>query len=295
MVKANITRVASGQERLYEFIRERYNVYLRRRAGASWPWTDDKILQQYRFCNVMRNLDKETVLLHENWLAPHTKDKDLWFACVVARLVNWWPTLRSIGYPVNWHTTNERFVDVIDARKAGGLKAFTGAYMVRADAHQTGSKAAYLADFVLEPMWRDRKHIRPREGDTLQAFHARLMLYRDMGNFMAGQVVADAKYFDTYLTLADDWSTWACSGPGSLRGLNRVRGREPNASWTKHGSWETAFHEEREAFLAMRHSNVPELSGQDFQNCLCEFDKYERVRLGQGKPRSLYSPPKEPT
>jgi hypothetical protein len=27
---------------------------------------------------------------------------------------------------------------------------------------------------------------------------------------------------------------------------------------------------------------------QDVQNCLCEFDKYERVKYGQGKPRSSY-------
>jgi hypothetical protein len=27
---------------------------------------------------------------------------------------------------------------------------------------------------------------------------------------------------------------------------------------------------------------------RDIEHSLCEFDKYERVRLGQGKPRSLY-------
>lgn len=30
------------------------------------------------------------------------------------------------------------------------------------------------------------------------------------------------------------------------------------------------------------------LDAQDLQNCLCEFDKYERVRMGQGRPRSRY-------
>jgi hypothetical protein len=32
------------------------------------------------------------------------------------------------------------------------------------------------------------------------------------------------------------------------------------------------------------------LTLMDTQNQLCEADKYERVRLGQGRPRSLYKP-----
>lgn len=30
------------------------------------------------------------------------------------------------------------------------------------------------------------------------------------------------------------------------------------------------------------------LCAQDIQNCLCEFDKYERVRLGEGAPKQRY-------
>jgi hypothetical protein len=36
---------------------------------------------------------------------------------------------------------------------------------------------------------------------------------------------------------------------------------------------------------------LPEpLHAQDLQNCLCEFDKYERARLGQGVPKQIYTP-----
>jgi len=33
---------------------------------------------------------------------------------------------------------------------------------------------------------------------------------------------------------------------------------------------------------------MPKIHMQDLQNCLCEFDKYERVRLGEGRPRNGY-------
>ena len=33
---------------------------------------------------------------------------------------------------------------------------------------------------------------------------------------------------------------------------------------------------------------VPKLEMREIEHCLCEFDKYERTRLGQGRPRSFY-------
>lgn len=281
-------------EALCEFIRKRHNIYRLRKAGEPWPWTSDPILQKYRFCNVYRNLDKETVLIHDNWLTPHREDPDVWFAMVVARLVNWWPTLESVGYPVPWPlSSKKRFVVGLDSIKALGLKVFTGAYMVRADAHKTGSKAAYLAEYVLDPMWRARDYIRPKDGDTLEEFHKRLMEYRDMGSFMAAQVVADVKYAEgAPLRAARDWKTWAAPGPGSLRGLNRVLGQPHDAPWPR-GRWESVFKLiHMEVAPRMQREGFPYITGQDLQNCLCEFDKMERVRLGQGKPRARYTPPR---
>ena len=159
----------------FNFIVERHTIYVRRERGDVAPWTTDRILQTYRFCNVYRNLDRQTKLIHENWLYPHAMDPDVWFAMCVARLVNWWPTLERIGYPVHWHTTNERFVNVIQGLISHGQKAFTGAYIVRADPHEDGGKAGHIADNVLEPLWRDRKNLRPRIGDTLAGYHARFM------------------------------------------------------------------------------------------------------------------------
>lgn len=273
--------------RLLDFVRERHRVYTRKAAGKPWPWTADPILQQYRFCNVYRNLDKESALIQSMWLAPHIDDKDAWFAMVVARLVNWWPTLEAVGYPVPWRPA--RFVAALDARKTAGQKVFTGAYMVRADPHATGSKAAYLAESVLSPLWVARSEVRPKSGDTLDAFHTRLTGYRDMGSFMAAQVVADVKYGSSHLAAAPDFNTWAASGPGSRRGLNRVLGLAVDQPWAE-PIW-------RETFTALHKRVTPQLTampyitGQDLQNCLCEFDKYERVRLGQGRPRSKYSQP----
>lgn len=268
------------------FINERHQVYNRKLRGLPWPWTKDPILQQYRFCNVYRNLDKETILLHTNWLSLGVGNE--WFASAVARLVNWWPSLEGIGYPAQpWDP--KRFVKVLDARRAAGQKVFTGAYMVRADAVIGGTKAAYLAEFVLSPLWSRRAYVAPKAGDTLDSFHKRLMEFRDMGSFMAAQVVADAKYFDPHLKAAADWGSWAASGPGSRRGLNRVLRKPVDSPWSEE-KWRIDFSDVLRIITPVLRERygLPAVTGQDLQNCLCEFDKYERVRLGQGTPRSKY-------
>ncbi len=276
-------------QELFEWIRKRHTIWWRRQQGYPKPWTDDPILQQYRFCNVYRELDTVTQWIARNWRHPHEQDIHLWFAMAVARLINWPETLEEIGYPVPWNP--KRFVQRMGARQQRKAKLFTGAYMIHADAVHSGTKAEYLAEGVLTPLWKDREQINPFGPNPctfLEEFHERLMKYRDMGSFMAAQVVADLKYVPP-LSLAPDWYTWAASGAGSERGLNRVLGLPVKNPWSEIG-WFGALHElHLEIEPLIREFEMPALHAQDLQNCLCEFDKYERVRLGEGRPRSLYA------
>ena len=89
---------------------------------------------------------------------------------------------------------------------------------------------------------------------------------------------------------ADDWGTWAVMGPGSKRGLNRVFERDKRTTWSgdsfkEHLGQLQKYIDRRVAAV----HDMPAIHAQDLQNCLCEFDKYERVRLGEGFPRSRYN------
>ena len=289
---------ADAMKRLVVWIHTREEVRKKKEAGKPPPWTTDEIIANWRFCCVRRNDDKVTRWIHTNWLDPHSGDPDLWFAMVVARLVNWPDTLERLtktvfngSGKVRW--LNLAFVSEMHLRKAQGEKVFSGAYIVSTNG-VTQDKAEYLMERVLTPLWNARSAIRPRftsgDSDTLEAFHRRLMQFDGMGSFMAAQVVADIKYDPrSPLRTAPDWQYWAAPGPGSKRGLNRVMGADHDRSFTDR---EWTFHfADLLQLVNMRLSprmGGP-LTGQDLQNCLCEFDKYERVRLGQGKPRSGYT------
>jgi hypothetical protein len=273
---------------LWAFARERELVRLRRATGAPPPWTDDPILRTYRFCNIYREHDRVTRWLAENWREPHHDDPDLWFAFVVARHLNSIPTLRWLGDPpVVWNPPE--FLARIDAWRDRGMRVFGPAYMISTHGRVAADKVRFLVEYVFTPLWARREGLRPRAGDTLNAYHMLLGQMSGLGSFLAAQVVADVKYVEP-LRSASDWETFAASGPGSRRGLNRVLGRPVARGWIE-DDWRLSLADVAAALRPQFEAEGwPVPHAQDVQNIFCEYDKYERTRLGEGKPKQIYRP-----
>jgi 5-hmdU DNA kinase, helical domain len=275
--------------RFVKFILARHRVYVRRQAGKSQPWSSDPILQRFKFCNVFREDDRVTRWLATEWRGPHENDKHLWFAFVVARrCVNWPDTLADLGYPVPWD--EQHFLDVLERRRRAGKQVFNSEPYKLIISGQSGNLGELQAKFLLNLLWQDRHQLRPHSGDTLRRLHTRLAAIPFMGGFHAAQVVADLKYVGR-LRKARDWWEFAASGPGSRRGLNRVLRREVYDPWQE-SEWIKHLNVLREAISpALEQAGLPRMHAQDTQNCLCEFDKYERIREG-GKGRKFTPNPK---
>lgn len=268
---------------LFNFIKERHAIYERKRSGLPKPWTLDPILQKYKFCNVYRELDTQTQWLANNWRTPNHSDKDFWFAALVFRFINWHETAEELGYPIPWNPQN--FISTLAQRKACDKKVYSGAYMISTHGVKQ-EKHTYLA-CSLSKIWMNREELRYKKGETLATFHSRLVECFDVGSFLAAQVIADAKYVGI-MQAAPDWYIFAASGPGSRRGLNRVCGRGVGSPCAEmQWRWELR-HLHMDIELEIAKEGMPPLPAQDLQNCLCEFDKYERVRLGEGRPKSTY-------
>lgn len=246
----------------------------------------DPIISEYRFCNVRRNDDRVTKWILKEYVEYFGSSPYLWFALVVARIFNNEDTLediRSFVLPFDPKMMRSR----LKLRsKEQGKKNFNAAYIVSTNG-RTMDKVDYVIDLVLKPLWKRRDFLtKLMNCGQLANCHMVLMDQQGLGSFMAAQVLADWKYADDG-RVWEDFHTFAASGPGSKRGLNRVWRLPIESSWP-----EAIF---RSKLLELRDATnlrlaMDPLTAQDIQNCLCEFDKYERVRLGEGRPKQKYQP-----
>src|SRR3990167_9532028 len=72
----------------FHFINERQEIWYKRFINKEDPpWTNDKILQKWKFCNVYRENDSGTIFLQENILNTKS-DIELLFKIIVYRIFN---------------------------------------------------------------------------------------------------------------------------------------------------------------------------------------------------------------
>lgn len=303
-------------KQLIVFVVERQTIWHRRYVERTpKPWTEDPILQTYKFCNVFRELDAVTIWIDKHIRKPYKDHPHLWFMLCAARQINWPDTMQELmderAWPGAMQVENynaAKLRKAMLARQERGDKLYTGAYMIsgqRANPDRTTQDKAYLTAYLtLQPLWLDRKGIAPSlMGATLEQAHNILMEYNGFGSFLAAQVVADLKH-TRYLRRADDWVAWCAPGPGSTRGLNRlynrrreegVKGKPLNKPWAQDeflgAMFQVRLHLQQALYEAdlLTGDRKDVLCAQDAQNCLCEWDKYERVRLGEGRPRALFA------
>lgn len=281
---------------LLRFMKKRHAIYLKRIAGNQKPWTDDPILQRYRFCNVYRELDTVTIWIRKNIREPYADHPNLWFMLCMARQINWPDTLQEIMDEGVWPDLKydwRKVRKIMLARQARGEKLYTGAYML--NAHGTApddpkDKAFFTTKLVLDSVWQDRKKIREAfEHGRMQQAHAALLPFHGWGGFTAYEVVCDARY-TRYGERSANWladaRSWAHAGPGAKRGLNRLMEQPARIPMRD----EIALAAMREVYEKLWRvwPYQPQLEMREVEHSLCEFDKYERARLGEGRPRATY-------
>jgi hypothetical protein len=282
---------ASPEDTFWFWIKERHNIYLKRKAGLPKPWTTDPVLQVYRFCNPFRENDKVTTWLREHFipLGDGRADCVLAFNLVWFRMFNRIETAAALGFQDTWEP---EAVKALLRERAKAHPVFTGAYIIRSEFGKP--KIDSIVD-TLTKVYDARQDLVDEINASRSLQHVTRWLTRFpyIGDFMAFEMVSDMRH-TRLLDTATDIMTWANPGPGAYRGLRRMFG-EPKMR--KDGQVEQYLVKTKmvplmQELLARSSEKLgpdfPPLEMRDIEHSLCEVDKYCRVKFNEGRPRQLY-------
>jgi hypothetical protein len=281
-------------ETFVHYLRERENIRIRKEMGQPGPWTEDPILSQYKFTNVLRSNDWTTRWVKKHWYDPN-RDKPLEIqalACGIFRYFGSAEFAEDIGYPAEWNP--EHLIKTADRRMALGQKVFTGAYIIT-NQGMSAPKQDVVVTHFLTPMRVNIDKIVSiaRNTRSFQQVCQFLQTLPGMGAFMSKEIALDLM-LTPVLEDAKDKLTWSPAGPGAIRGLNRLHDRPTARGMAQH----KALAEMQELLGKLAQEQVlttdfpligVEYGVTDVQFSLCELDKYLRVKNDEGRPRSKYS------
>jgi alpha-glutamyl/putrescinyl thymine pyrophosphorylase clade 1 len=273
-------------DRLRYFVSELISSQRRRESGQPFPWTDDLILRDGKFCRP-RVEDDRTSRAIAKLRDSHADDPDLIVAVAIWKRLNNAEAIEALGYPSDLDAFYARLI----ARDERGEPCMNqGAYNAIGGGCPKGvSAVVWLTKVVFPALWSARKSLRPCAGDTCASVHARLMTLHGWGGFLAAQVVNCLKYAGP-LRSASDWWSFAASGPGSRPGLNYVLGRDPKAPWPE-SAWRAEFDKVYTDVIRPEAARLGvEFSASDGQSICCEFSKFMKWTAA-GKPGRRYTPP----
>jgi hypothetical protein len=278
---------------------EREVIRIVKERGSEKPWTKDPVLAKYKFTNIHRRDDRVSRWIIEHIIEPFEKRDDLWFTLLIARLVNWPPTLQHLldegvlpCSPVEFSPT--RFSESVEKFRASGAKSYSGAYMVYPTRLNNGGvKSMALAKYIITPtvvLGADLSEIVCGSTPSVGSFVTVLSNSFGISTFMAGQVAADLTYSSYHLGPAQDLYTFAPIGPGSSAGLNLMLGKKETYKWGQ-DEFNMELIKVRTAIIDKL--DIEDLTLHDVQNIMCEYSKYCRAVLGKINPKNIYTPEME--
>lgn len=281
-----------------DFVEERHQVWERRRAGATGPWTDDPILRTRKFTNVFRVLDYGSQYVLTDLIDPDLEPEDqlarLFLYRHTGRVEAWQYLDVMSGLPTRgnlddvfetWREyrgtgtvrlkNNKPYAE--RGNRAGGFQkteygkpVFTSAYLVFPQSQVRGTdKLESIIDLTRRlgeaGVWSEFVAAQNQQ-DRFNALRSN----KGVADFMSMQILTDWGYTPHCGEFREN--DFVVAGPGARKGATALGLPAPEAiQWAWANMPESIQLERGDGPRA-----VP--SYMDAQNCLCEFSKLVRYR-----------------
>lgn len=286
------------------FACERQNIFWKKLNGDEFPWTNDEILQTFKFCNSYRVNDRVSQYLLKNVIynGKTYSSEDMIFRIILFKLFNkestWELLLNNLG-DITLSTFNiPKYSNVLENAISCGIKIYNDAYISCAtkafgfDRKHDNHLALLNKIFNI-----DKAHLKIISSNSMEEAFSIIKSYPLIGNFMAYQLVTDINYSDVV-----DWKEdeFTIAGPGSLRGIKKCfidKCGMSNEDIIRY-MYEHQDEEFKRLNLEFKRIGNRPLQLIDCQNIFCELDKYCRqaipsLKSNRTKIKKKYIPKKE--
>lgn len=263
-----------------KFINERITIWSKKISGKHAPYTQDPILSKYRFCNIFREFDRQTIDFHK-MLNPLRKNFDLWllnmFYC---RMVARPETIQKTGLlsfdKENNDLVYKKLLD-LQSPKYGTPYVFPVSVIMKS---KTPNRELFITKHLPSVIKDVSAEIQSwNKNSVYEGVKKVLPIFGFNLKFLWTEVLIDVAYqFPQFINLFDKFPI----GPGALPTFKKIDcGKDPES-------------------LALELSKVSldtsitfngkklRLSTENWEGVGCEYRKYTNLKIGKGRKR-LYN------
>ena len=279
------------------WICERQNIFWKRFNNEPTPHTDNEILQNFKFCNVYRVLDRSSQYLIKNVIqnGKEYSPEDIIYRILIYKHFNLpatWEALISEFGDININVDNNDLISFFRNYSKNNV-CYSNAYVTTAPFVRSTpimskyrltpemSKYELYINIFYEELVNNDLFSKLLWSKTFEQCFNSMKLLPGVAGFMGYQFVQDLNY--TNLFNFDD-NEFCAAGPGTQRGIERtfdITGT-PNYSdivkWVQKNFEQLLEDYSKEFDIELKFKSIPNWLPKvpDFSNCFCETDKMMR-------------------
>lgn len=303
------------------FIYERLRIYYKRVIlGQDRPWTDDKVLREYRFTNICRDMDRLTIYERDNILKKidepvadvELRKKSVMFNIMLFRTfvkIETYEAFGFIDFAEDWQKQWKKGKKILLDRREKGIQNFTGAFMTNnlrncnpdeeTKNNKTMNALCMVEAFIdnIDEIYKTAILSCKNMKEQLQY----LITLKGVGGFTAYEFACSFAMANRYCkNRLVSWTqdSYTNIGPGSQGGIKWIFQNRGNLSeiecivylrsiW-KQEMQRLGYYKE---FIKMLPSELDkDLDMRIIEHCLCETHKYNKLNTTSGRSKERFEP-----
>jgi hypothetical protein len=264
-------------EEMFWFIDERINIWKKKVLGDTPPFTENILLSKYRFCNIFREFDRQTIEFH-TLLNPIRDTFSLWllnmFYC---RMVARTETIKNVGLLSFDKEKNKVVYKKLmehSRPRFGTPYVFPISTILKSG---TPTRELFITEYLPVIMNEVAEEILKWNKESVYEGTRKIILIFGYNlNFLWNEVLIDVAYqYPEYINLFDRFPV----GPGSLPTMQKIN-KEKDPSFLVKELTKIQF----DTGLAFNNKKLL-LSAENWEGVGCEFRKYTNLKNGKGRKR----------